>query len=349
MLWGEHGIEGRAIFATPQDAKSAINKIDGVEFESGRLLKSTMASEELDIGQEFTSPAPMHTTKRSKSAEGLNPQTPTGMVPPPPPFGPPPPPPPPGAPGGTASGAAGAGTIGGGGGVRSAGMVPFPSPFPGYSATPPTAAQGMLPGVGGGGGGLGVGGPPRYAPVKNEKDNAPCNTLFIGNLGENVVEDELRAVFGPQPGFQQLKVVRSPRGISAFIEFSDVSTATAAHESQQGLILSSSDRGPIRVQYSKNPFGRKREGVGATTGAGAQGQMIGAVHPPPPGLLPTAVPLNTMYGPYAVPLPQHLLPPGFIYSASPSTVYPAAQVIASQGGGGGMQPPPPPPSTSPSD
>lgn len=35
-----------------------------------------------------------------------------------------------------------------------------------------------------------------YAPVKNEKDNPPINTLFIGNLGENVDEGELLAVFG---------------------------------------------------------------------------------------------------------------------------------------------------------
>jgi hypothetical protein len=35
-----------------------------------------------------------------------------------------------------------------------------------------------------------------YAPVRNEKDNPPINTLFIGNLGENVDENELLAVFG---------------------------------------------------------------------------------------------------------------------------------------------------------
>ncbi|KAG7672028.1 putative Cell wall integrity protein scw1 [Nannochloris sp. 'desiccata'] len=321
MLWGEHGIEGRAIFVTPQDARTAINKLDGVEFESGRMLKSTMASEELDIGQEFTPPQPTHITKRSKSAEGLNPATPTGMVPPPPPFGPPLPPPPHG------------GAAGSGGG----GMVPFPSPFPGHPGTTPVAtrAPGML---------QGVPPPPRYAPVKNEKDNPPCNTLFIGNLGENIIEDELRAVFGPQPGFQQLKVVRSPRGISAFIEFSDVTTATSAHESQQGLILGSSDRGPIRVQYSKNPFGRKREGAAPT-----QGQMVGGVPPPPPGLLPaTGVPLSTMYGPYAVHIPQPVLSPGYIYSTAPSgggAMYPA-QVLAPHQGG---MPPPPPPSAATAD
>lgn len=31
--------------------------------------------------------------------------------------------------------------------------------------------------------------------MQNMKDNPPCNTLFIGNLGENIVEEELRGIF----------------------------------------------------------------------------------------------------------------------------------------------------------
>ena len=31
--------------------------------------------------------------------------------------------------------------------------------------------------------------------LQNTKDNPPCNTLFIGNLGETVVEEELRGLF----------------------------------------------------------------------------------------------------------------------------------------------------------
>jgi hypothetical protein len=34
----------------------------------------------------------------------------------------------------------------------------------------------------------------RFSP-QNAKDNPPCNTLFIGNLGENINEDELRGIF----------------------------------------------------------------------------------------------------------------------------------------------------------
>lgn len=31
--------------------------------------------------------------------------------------------------------------------------------------------------------------------MQNTKDNPPCNTLFIGNLGEAVNETELRNLF----------------------------------------------------------------------------------------------------------------------------------------------------------
>ena len=43
----------------------------------------------------------------------------------------------------------------------------------------------------------------------------------------------------------------------------------AVHQSQQGAILSSSDRGGIRIQYSKNPFGRKRDVYGNVVEGGA--------------------------------------------------------------------------------
>ena len=124
--------------------------------------------------------------------------------------------------------------------------------------------------------------PRGYAPVNNQRDNPPCNTLFIGNLGDSVNEAELRGLFSHQLGFQQLKLVRGPKGLSCFIEFADVGTAAACHDSQQGAILSSSDRGGIRIQFSKNPFGRKRDAAGnpvdqlPETGAAA-----GA---PPPGM-----------------------------------------------------------------
>ncbi|KAK7851456.1 rna-binding protein with multiple splicing 2 [Quercus suber] len=61
--------------------------------------------------------------------------------------------------------------------------------------------------------------PSSYVPVQNAKDNPPCNTLFIGNLGENINEEELRGLFSAQPGFKQMKVLRQERHTVCFIEF----------------------------------------------------------------------------------------------------------------------------------
>lgn len=99
--------------------------------------------------------------------------------------------------------------------------------------------------------------PTSFSPVTNLRDNPPCNTLFIGNLGDNTNEQELRALLSSQPGYRQMKMVRGPKSTTAFVEFSDVSSAIMVHSALQGAVLASSDRGGIRVQYSKNPFGRR--------------------------------------------------------------------------------------------
>ncbi|GLC43993.1 hypothetical protein PLESTB_000217700 [Pleodorina starrii] len=145
---------------------------------------------------------------------------------------------------------------------------------------------------GGGGGGRGAGG-----DAGSRDDNPPCNTLFVGNLSDTVDENELRNLFSGAPGFRQIKLMRGPKATLGFVEFDDVPTAMAAHSAQQGAALASSDRGPIRVQYSKNPFGRKRdvdgrmietpntrEGIVPATGgpapaygnSGSQGQYAGS-------------------------------------------------------------------------
>lgn len=44
--------------------------------------------------------------------------------------------------------------------------------------------------------------PANFSPVTNLRDNSPCNTLFIGNLGDNTSEQELRVLMGSQPGYR---------------------------------------------------------------------------------------------------------------------------------------------------
>ena len=91
-------------------------------------------------------------------------------------------------------------------------------------------------------------------------DNPPCNTLFVGNLGDSIQETDLHGVFGELPGFKQLKLVRSGRNFTCFVEFSDIPSATAAKGRLHGCIITGCGRGGIRIQFSKNPFGKKRGG-----------------------------------------------------------------------------------------
>lgn len=113
--------------------------------------------------------------------------------------------------------------------------------------------------------------PRAYLPVSNARDNPPCNTLFIGNLGDTTSESELRALLGAHPGFKQLKITRGGKSVTAFAEFVDIATAMHVHQTQQGAILATSDRGGIRIQFSKNPFGRKRDYNGNYIDDGAPG------------------------------------------------------------------------------
>ncbi|KAG0476634.1 hypothetical protein HPP92_013475 [Vanilla planifolia] len=97
--------------------------------------------------------------------------------------------------------------------------------------------------------------PGGYALVQNTKDNPPCNTLFVGNLGENVLEEELRSLFSIQPGYKQMKILRHERNTVCFIEFDDVNNAITVHQNLQGAVLPSSGRGESSL---KTPLGDER-------------------------------------------------------------------------------------------
>jgi len=85
--------------------------------------------------------------------------------------------------------------------------------------------------------------------LQNTKDNPPCNTLFIGNLGETVVEEELRSLFSVQPGYKQMKVLRQERNTVCFIEFEVISYTTAMM-----LFLF-----PTKLEYARTNFIRNHQ------------------------------------------------------------------------------------------
>lgn len=164
LSWDETEVKGHALFANAALAQQALSRIDGrVEFDSGCVLRAELAPEDLhvDANQIKRHADDFAVAAAAVSAASMPASTSTQMAASPPT------------------------------------LPPYMTPGPG-GAVPYPAAYGYAPAA------VAVAAPPpalatpqrSYAPVKNDKDNPPCNTLFIGNLGEGVDENELRAVFG---------------------------------------------------------------------------------------------------------------------------------------------------------
>ncbi|KAF7843154.1 U1 small nuclear ribonucleoprotein A [Senna tora] len=223
---------GFALFTAPQQAVAAKDILQDMVFdaETKSVLHTEMAKKNLFVKRGIVADSGAY--DQSKRLRTAGDYTHTGY-PSPSPFHPPPAP------------------VWGPHGY----MTPHPPPYApyGYPVAPvpmPTPAP--------------VPAPSSYVPVQNTKDNPPCNTLFIGNLGENINEEELRGLFSVQPGFKQMKALRQERHTVCFIEFEDVNSATNVHHSLQGAVIPSSGSVGMRIQYpfsqySKNPFGKRKD------------------------------------------------------------------------------------------
>ncbi|KAM7483968.1 hypothetical protein LguiB_008551 [Lonicera macranthoides] len=211
---------GFALFTTPQFAIAAKAAIEGMVFdaETKSVLHTEMAKKNLFVKRGIVADSSAFDPSKRMRTDGD--YTHTGYSSPSP-FHPPP------APVWAPHGY----------------MAPAPPPYDpygGYHAPPvpmPAHAPAPLPA------------PSSYVPVQNTKDNPPCNTLFIGNLGENINEEELRGIFILQPGFKQMKILRQERHTVCFIEFEDVNSATNVHRSLQGAVIPSSSSIGMRIQY----------------------------------------------------------------------------------------------------
>jgi hypothetical protein len=110
--------------------------------------------------------------------------------------------------------------------------------------------------------------------------NPPCNTLYVGNLPLATTEEELKSLFSRQQGYRRLCYRTKSNGPMCFVEFEDVHYAIQALKLLQGVILSSSIKGGIRLSFSKNPLGvRKMDTVAQN------------------GLMPGMMPPGPMHGP----------------------------------------------------
>lgn len=154
------------------------------------------------------------------------------------------------------------------------------------------SGQSFNPPIGGGGGGGGVFGNHRMGPPTpintNPADqNPPCNTLYVGNLPLATTEEELKSLFSRQPGYRRLCYRTKSNGPMCFVEFEDVHFAINSLKLLQGVILSSSIKGGIRLSFSKNPLGvRKMDGGHQAVNSGVVSPAINngaynAMHAPP--------------------------------------------------------------------
>lgn len=107
-------------------------------------------------------------------------------------------------------------------------------------------------------------------------ENAPCNTLYVGNLPINASEEELRALFSTCIGYKRLSFRMKPNGPMCFVEFEDIHCATLAMNDLYGVMLSTSSRTGIRLSYSKNPLGVKPAGSGTNSSSQFGGGFFGA-------------------------------------------------------------------------
>lgn len=94
-------------------------------------------------------------------------------------------------------------------------------------------------------------------PLNPAYENAPCNTLYVGNLPPTACEEELREMFCTRIGYKRLSFKNKPNGPMCFVEFEDIHCATLAMNELYGQMLSNSCRAGIRLSYSKNPLGVK--------------------------------------------------------------------------------------------
>ncbi|XP_057538771.1 uncharacterized protein LOC130816142 [Amaranthus tricolor] len=225
---GEHPM-GFALFSTPEFAHAAKDALQNVVFdaESKAVLHTEMAKKNLFVKRGIV--ADGNAYDQSKRLRTGGDYSYTGYASPSPFHSPPPP-------------------VWGPHGYMAPPPPPHYDAYGGYPVAPvPMPAPTPTPA------------PSSYVPVQNTKDNPPCNTLFVGNLGENINEDELRGLFSVQPGYKQMKVLRQERHTVCFIEFEDVNSASHVHHNLQGAVIPSSGSVGMRIQYSKNPYGRRKD------------------------------------------------------------------------------------------
>ena len=149
----------------------------------------------------------------------------------------------------------------------------------------------------------------KIPPPANPADqNPPCNTLYVGNLPPDATEMELRQLFSGQPGFKRLSFRSKTNppghghghghshGPMCFVEFEDIGFATRALAELYGTQLPravASNKGGIRLSFSKNPLGVRGPNSRRSNSNTNVGSSSGGVNSNGHGMLASSSPLHT--------------------------------------------------------
>jgi RNA recognition motif-containing protein len=82
-------------------------------------------------------------------------------------------------------------------------------------------------------------------PVPCDQENPPCNTLYVGNLPMDAMEDELRGLFAQCRGYRRMLFKVKSNGPMCFVEFDTVAYATQSMNDLYGYPLSNSTKGKL--------------------------------------------------------------------------------------------------------
>lgn len=132
----------------------------------------------------------------------------------------------------------------------------------------------------------------QFPPANPADQNPPCNTLYVGNLPLDTSEDELKAIFSKQRGYRRLCFRTKHNGPMCFVEFEGITEATRALKELYGHMLHNSVKGGIRLSFSKNPLGVRKDQMSMHSPMAAMGSPYGnfggpgfaTANGPPPGL-----------------------------------------------------------------
>jgi len=88
-------------------------------------------------------------------------------------------------------------------------------------------------------------------PNSTRSHDPPCNTLFVGNLPNNVTERELSILFRFMPGFCGVRLIqRENKPPICFVEFTDSTSAAYAMHNFQGIKLDR-DCLPLSIEFDR--------------------------------------------------------------------------------------------------